>query len=52
MAFAVSFILKGHGQPSNQDYNKMAEQRLATIRPLADGDTASTGTPRQPAGQP
>jgi hypothetical protein len=52
MAFAVSFILKGHGQPSNPDFNKMAEQPPAAIRPPADGDTATTGTPRQPAGQP
>ena len=53
MAFAVSFILKGHGQPSNRDFDKMAEQPPpAAISPSADGDTAHTGTPRQPTGQP
>ena len=52
MAFAVSFILKGHGQASNPDFNKMAEQPPAAIRPPANGDTASRGAPRQPAGQP
>ena len=51
MAFAVSFILKGHGQPSNPDFNKMAEHPPAAIRPPANGDTASRRAPRQPASQ-
>jgi hypothetical protein len=53
MAFAVSFILKGHGQPSNTDFNKMAEQPPhAAIHPPVGGDTAHPGTPRQPTSQP
>jgi hypothetical protein len=42
MAFAMSFILKGHGQPSDRDFDKTAGQPpAAAIRP-----PASTGTPR------
>jgi hypothetical protein len=53
IAFAVSFILKGHGQPNNPGFNKVAEHPPpAAIRLLADGDIAHAGTPRQPAGQP
>ena len=53
MAFAVSFILKGHGQPSDRGFSKMAEQpQSAAIRPPADGDPAYAGAPRQPTGQP
>lgn len=53
MAFAVSFILKGHGQPSDPGFNKMAAQQPppAAIRPPAGGGTAPAGTPRQPTGQ-
>jgi hypothetical protein len=51
MAFAVSFILKGHGQPSDPNFSKMAEQPPpAAIRPPVGGDTSRTGTPRQPTG--
>jgi hypothetical protein len=51
-AFAVSFILEGHGQPSNPDFNKAARQPPpAAIRLPADEDAANTGTRRQPAGQ-
>jgi hypothetical protein len=53
MAFAVSFILKGHGQPSDRGFSKMAEQPpSAAIPPPADGDPAYAGAPRQPTGQP
>jgi hypothetical protein len=50
MAFAVSFILKGHGQPSNPDFDKTAaEQPPSAGIPLpAGGGTAPAGTPRQP----
>jgi hypothetical protein len=52
MAFAVSFILKGHGQPSDPGFGKTADQPpSAAMRPLAGRDTAHTGTPRQPASQ-
>jgi hypothetical protein len=47
MAFAVSFILKGHGQPSNPGLDKAAGRLLP-----ADTDTAPTGVLQQPAGQP
>jgi len=37
MAFAVSFILKGHGQPGNRIFDKRAEQQpSAAIRPPAE----------------
>jgi hypothetical protein len=54
MAFAVSFILKGHGQPSNPDFDKTAAQQPppAAISTPAGGDTTHTGTLRQPTGQP
>jgi hypothetical protein len=52
-AFAVSFILKGHGQPNNPGYDKAAGRSpLAVIPPQAGGDTALTRTPHQPASQP
>jgi hypothetical protein len=50
MAFAVSFILKGHGQPSDPGFGKTADTPpSAAMRALADGDTAHTTTPHQPA---
>jgi hypothetical protein len=40
MAFAVSFILKGHGQPSDPGFDKTADQPpSAVIRPSASRDT-------------
>jgi hypothetical protein len=52
MAFAVSFILKGHGQPSDPGFDKTADQLpSAAIRPPAAGDTAHTRTSHQPASQ-
>jgi hypothetical protein len=40
MAFAVSFILKGHGQPSDPGFDKAADQPpAAAIRPPAGRDT-------------
>jgi hypothetical protein len=40
MAFAASFILKGHGQPSDPGFDKAAEQPpSAAIRPTAGRDT-------------
>jgi hypothetical protein len=39
MAFSVSFILKGHGQPSDPDFDKTAEQPpTAALRPLVGRD--------------
>jgi hypothetical protein len=53
MAFAVSFILKGHGQPGDRGLDRAAGQPPDTaIHPLADADTAHKRIPRQPAGQP
>ena len=53
MAFAVSFILKGHGQPSDPGFSKMAGQMpSAAARALAGGDTAPAEPPRQPTGLP
>lgn len=53
MAFAVSFILKGHGQSSDRGFDKAADQPpSAAIRLPVGGDTASARTPRQPASQP
>jgi hypothetical protein len=53
MAFAVSFILKGHGQPGDHGFDKAAGQPPCTaIQSLADADTALKRTPRQAAGQP
>jgi hypothetical protein len=52
MGFAVSFILKGHGQAGDVVFDKTAHQPLdAAIRALADGDTTHARTPRQPAMQ-
>jgi hypothetical protein len=52
MAFAVSFILKGHGQPSDPGLDKTADTPpSAAMRPPANGDTAHTKTPHQPASQ-
>jgi hypothetical protein len=47
MAFAVSFILKGHGQPSNPGLDKAAGRLLP-----ADADIVPTGVLQQPASQP
>ena len=53
MAFAVSFILKGHGQPGDRGLDRAAGQPPYTaIHPLAGADTAHKRIPRQPAGQP
>jgi hypothetical protein len=41
MAFAVSFILKGHGQPSNPDWDKTAAEQ-----------PPPAAIPRQPTGAP
>ena len=39
MAFSVSFILKGQGQPSDPDFDKTAEQPpTAALRPLVGRD--------------
>jgi len=39
MAFSVSFIRKGHGQPSDPDFDKTAEQPpTAALRPLVGRD--------------
>ncbi len=55
MAFAVSFILKGHGQPGDPRLDRAAGQPPYTaIHALGAADTADTAhkrTPRQPAGQ-
>jgi hypothetical protein len=46
MAFAVSFILKGHGQPGDPGLDRAAGQPPYTaIHPLADADTAPKRTP-------
>jgi len=53
MSFAVSFILKGHGQPGNAGFDQAAGQpSSAVILTPAGADTAPTAAPRQPAGQP
>jgi hypothetical protein len=39
MAFAVSFIFKGHGQPSDPGFDKAANQPPAAIRQPAGRDT-------------
>jgi hypothetical protein len=52
MAFAVSFILKGHGQPGDPGLDRAAGQPpYIAIHPLADADTAYKRTPRQSAEQ-
>jgi hypothetical protein len=49
MAFAVSFILKGHGQPSDPGLDQTADQSPPNaIRPPVRDNTAQTRTP-QPA---
>jgi hypothetical protein len=46
MAFAVSFILKGHGQPNDPGFDRSAAQPPTfAIRPPGDGDTAHARTP-------
>lgn len=53
MAFAVSFILKGHGQPSDPGFGKTAGQRpSAAIFPSAGADTAHATASHQPADRP
>jgi hypothetical protein len=54
MAFAVSFILKGHGQPGNPGLDKRAAERppSAAIPLPALRGTAPTQTPGLPSGQP
>jgi hypothetical protein len=53
MAFAVSFILKGHGQPSDRGFDKTADQPPSAVtRPPASEDTAHTRTSHQSASQP
>jgi hypothetical protein len=53
IAFAISFTLKGHGQPSDPGFGKTAGQPpFAAIRLSADGGIAHTRTPQQPANQP
>jgi hypothetical protein len=53
MAFAVSFILKGHGQPSDPGLDQTAGQPpSAAIRPPAGEDTAHARTRHQPASRP
>ncbi len=48
LAFAVSFIVKGHGQPGDPGLAKTAGQPpFAAIRPPAGADTAQAA-PRQP----
>ena len=52
MAFAVSFILKGHGQPTDHGLDRAAGQSPCTaIHSLAGAGTAHKTTPRQPAEQ-
>jgi hypothetical protein len=53
MAFAVSFILKGHGRPSSPGFDQAAAQpSLIASYPPPSGDTARTAIPRQPTGRP
>lgn len=50
VAFAVSFILKGHGQPSDPEFARIAEQAPpAAMRALADRFSPPAQTPRQHA---
>jgi hypothetical protein len=52
MAFAVSFILKGHGQPTNREFAMKADQPPpALTRTQADLDAVPTKTPPQPTVQ-
>ena len=52
MAFAVSFILKGHGQPANLRLDAMAGDPPAVKPPPAGGRAAPTAPQRQPTGKP
>ena len=53
MAFAVSFIFKGHGQPGDPGFGKTAGQRpSAAILPPAGADTAQATASHQPANRP
>ena len=53
MAFAASFILKGHGQLSSPGFDKAASQPPpAVITPPSGGEIADTQMPRQPTGRP
>jgi hypothetical protein len=48
MAFAVSFILKGHGQPSDPGFDMTAGQpSFAAMHSPVGGDTAHSRTPHQ-----
>lgn len=50
VAFAVSFILKGHFQPTDPDFSRIAEQTPpAAMRALADKFSTPAQTPRQHA---
>jgi hypothetical protein len=53
VAFSVSFILKGHGQPSDRYFSEMAEQQPppARRRPPDGGDAVHAQAP-QPTGRP
>ena len=51
IAFAVSFILAGHGQPSNPDLSRTAGRPPAATLPSPGKTAAPTETPRQPADQ-
>ncbi len=48
MAFAVSFILKGHGEPSDPGFARRASQPPAAILAPAGLDATANGTSRQP----
>ena len=52
MAFAVSFILKGHGQPASLRLDKKAGDPPAVKHPPPGGGAAPTAPQRQPAGKP
>jgi hypothetical protein len=53
MAFAVSFILKGHGQPGDRGLDRAAGRPPTTAtQPRADASTAHKMIPRQTARQP
>jgi hypothetical protein len=51
IAFAVSFILAGHGRPSNPDLSSVAGQPPAATLPIPAEAAAPTQTARQPVGQ-
>lgn len=51
IAFAVSFILAGHGQPSNPDLSRTSGQPPAATLPSPGKAAVPTETPRQPADQ-